>query len=323
MSIYLFFGDDTYSHRKKLSFWKDEFEKKHGDMNMETMDAENTSANDIFSSCMSTPFLGDKRLLIVKNFVNEAKAEEREKIVELLNQEIPDFTVLVFSEIGQVDKRTALYKKLVKIAQVVEFPKLEGLTLTKWILNEVKARNGVISQKAAQLLADIKGGDLFALENEIAKLVAYCEKREINVDDVELMIDTTLATSIFKFTDALSTKNIKNATSTLHNLIHTGQDPYSILYMIMRQFRIITCVKDLATQGLRQQEIASTLKVHPFVVSNTLGQVKNFSIDQLKTAYSLLIELDSQLKSGEMKVLVNDKRDFALALDRLVVKLCI
>ncbi|PIQ77252.1 DNA polymerase III subunit delta [Candidatus Peregrinibacteria bacterium CG11_big_fil_rev_8_21_14_0_20_46_8] len=328
MALFLFFGDDTYSHRKKLSFWKAEFEKKHGDMNMETLDGKEVKAKDVVSSCAAAPFLGDKRLLIVKDFLRDGSSDEREIMGKALEQ-IPDFCVLVFSEMGSVDKRTSLYKKLVKAAEVVDFTPPQGMQLDKWIRSEVAGRGGQIEPDAVQLLGDILGGDLYALENEIAKLCAYCgasaeaAARPINRQDIELMIDTTLATSIFKFTDALSTKNIKAATSALHNLLYTGEDPYRILYMIMRQFRIITSVKDLAEQGAHKGEIASKIKEHPFVVQNTLSIVRNFSMAQLKRAYELLIELDTQLKSGELKVLVGDKRDFALALDRLVLNLCV
>ena len=36
--IFLFFGDDVYSHREKIAFWRSEFEKRHGgDMNIEIL----------------------------------------------------------------------------------------------------------------------------------------------------------------------------------------------------------------------------------------------------------------------------------------------
>jgi hypothetical protein len=45
-------------------------------------------------------------------------------------------------------------------------------------------------------------------------------------------------------------------------------------------------------------------------------------MDQLRRAYELLIDMDTKLKSGGIKVLAGDNREFVLALDRLVVQLC-
>ena len=320
--MFLFFGDDVYSQREKLLFWNKEFEKKYGgDMNITTMNGSEVTANDIFQACSSVPFLSEKRLTVVKNFLSEGRDEERAGIIELL-EKIPDFCVLIFSETNGVDKRIGLYKKLQKIATVKEFSPITGSALISWIDKKVHALGGSIERSAVLELAEIVTEDLFRVENELAKLVGYAGDRPITKADVELLVESQLNASIFKLTDGIGQKNERLALGTLHQLIEMGDELHHILYMIMRQFRIITCVKDLSAQGLSRDAIVKELKEHPFVISNTMLQARNFSFDQLKRAYELLIDLDLKTKNGGIKILAGDNREFVLAMDRLVLDLC-
>lgn len=321
MAVFLFYGDDTYSLEKKLQFWKQEFEKKHGgDMNISIFPGD-TLAGEIFQACCALPFLGEKRLVIVKNFFTEASDEARSGFADLIEQ-IPDFCVLVFAETAGIDRRLGLFKKLQKFGKLTEFFTVTGGKLLGWIQDEVAARGATIEKDAVITLAELLPADLYRLENEIAKLVSFANGRIINKKDIELLVDVELEASIFKLTDGIGQKNRRVSLQTLHQLIDTGEELHRILYMIMRQFRIILCVKDLLGHGLSRDAIASKIKEHPFVVSNTMMQSKNFSLDQLKRAYELLVDIDTRLKSGGIKVLVGDTREFVLALDRLVLELC-
>lgn len=322
MAVFLFFGDDTYSHTEKLKFWRKEFEKKYGgDTNVSILEGKTLEAHEIIQTCSAMPFLADKRFVVAKNFFSEAKSEELTAMAEMI-EKIPDFCILIFSETGLVDRRISLFKKIQKFGKVVEFGNLAGSKLLGWIEKKVEAKGGTIEKEAVLFLADIFTGDLYRLENEISKLVGYASHRPITKIDIDLLMDTQFATSIFRLTDGIGQKNRKISIDTLHNLIDSGEDLHRILYMIMRQFRIITSVKDLASQGLSRDSIVSKLKEHPFVISNTMSQARNFSLEQLKRAYKLLIEIDTKLKSGGIKILTGDKREFVLALDRLVLDLC-
>lgn len=323
MAIFLFFGDDLYSHSEKLKFWQAEFVKKYNDMNVSILNGKETSANEIFQTCAAAPFLSEKRFTVVKDFLSEGEDGERTACAALL-EKIPDFCTLVFSEQAAPDRRTTLYKKIQKIGKLCEFPAITGSKLLAWMEKTAAKFGGSMEKEAVIFLSELSNGDLFRLENEIAKLAAYTGgSRPIAKRDIELLMDTQLSTSIFRLTDGIGQKNRKLSLETLHQLIDTGEDLHRMLYMIMRQFRIITCVKDLAEQGMRRDEITAKLKEHPFVISNTMGQAQNFTMDQLRRAYELLIAIDTKLKSGGIKILKGDNREFILALDRLVLDLCV
>lgn len=328
MTVFLFFGNDAYSLNAKVAHWKREFEKKYnGDMNINILpvsgpNAKELKAREIFEVCASMPFLAEKRLTIVKNFISEGAAEEISELARILPQ-IPDFCVLVFAEQGDVDKRLNIYKYLQKNKAATEFFAPFGSKLLGWIERTVAQKGGTIEKDAQLTLAEVAGGDLYRLENEIAKLVGYTGgKRPIEKRDIELLIESTEMTTIFKLTDAIGQKNKAQALEKLHMLIDSGAELPMIIYMIMRQFRIIASVKDLADNGKSAYAIGAELKEKPLTVSSAMAQTRNYSLEQIKRAYELLINTDYRLKSGGIKVFKGDQRELVLALDRLVLDLC-
>jgi DNA polymerase III delta subunit len=54
-----------------------------------------------------------------------------------------------------------------------------------------------------------------------------------------------------------------------------------------------------------EADIASRLKLHPFVARKIISQARRFSQNQLDTIYHLLLEIDSETKTGVMSVDLN------------------
>jgi len=73
--------------------------------------------------------------------------------------------------------------------------------------------------------------------------------------------------------------------------------------------------RELINAGLREREIASALKSHPFVVQKLMGQGRNFSLPQLEDIYHMLLEIDEAIKTGQTEGNV--------ALDTLVAALTV
>lgn len=136
------------------------------------------------------------------------------------------------------------------------------------------------------------------------------------------MVSIHPTTSVFRLTDAIGQKQMARALSQLDILIHSGQELHGILYMIMRQLRIISGVRQMMEQGAQKDDITSTLGEHPFVISTTMQQSRNYTVAQLLKAYDELIRFDTRLKTGGIRILTGDQRELVLALNKLVVDLC-
>ncbi len=322
MACFLFYGEDLYSLRKKVDFWKTEFTKKHGgDTNIETLEGANLTIDQFVSAVTTPPFLGEKRLTIIKNFLREGD-KEIQKIVSAHIENCADFCVLVFMEEGAPDQRLSLFKKLQKTGKTEEFTLKSGAALLSALFKLAKEKGAEIEENAAIFLAELTGGNLYRLENEIHKLAHFALNRPITREDVSLLADTTIDTSIFRLTDALGNGNQKLSLQILQRLLDSGEDLHHTLYMIVRQFRIITQVKELAENGLRKAAIAEKIKEHPYVCGLAMAQANNFSFEKLREIYKTLLSMDLKLKTGGIKILTGDPREFVLAITKFIIDAC-
>lgn len=321
--IYLFFGEDSYSAHHKMIFWRNQFEKKHGgDINIAILEGKTLNAQDFRSDIQSTPFLAEKRLVIVKDFLNKGNKDEQKKIAEILEEDIPDFCVIVFIEYEVPDKRLSLYKKINKVGHPEEFKALMGPALFKWIAQHAQKMGLELSPSMAQYLGEKAGSDLWNLNNELKKLATYGQKNPITKDVIDNLVHPNLTTSIFKLTDYLAQQNTKGSLKTLNILLESGEDMMKIIFMIVRHFRILIQVKDLMDRGNDKKQIISKVKEHPYTISTAMKQSPTFSFDELREIYEALLQIDIGMKTGKIRMLADDKKEMLLALETFVVNVC-
>ncbi len=323
-NIFLFYGEETYLAHQKLKLWREKFEEKYGgDMNIAQLEGKSLQAGVFESDIQSTPFLAEKRLVIVKDFLTKGTKEEQKKVAEILEKEVPDFCIVVFIENKMPDKRASLYKKLNKIGNLEEFTPLLGHGLSKWIMDKAKEKNIKIPMQIADYLGQVAGSDLWNLENELEKLKMYSREKPITKEVIDNLVHPNLTTTIFKFTDYLAQKNPKGSLHTLDILLESGEDIVKILFMIVRHFRILIQVKDLVDRGTRKPDIISKLKQHPYTITTTMQQSHNFSPQSLREIYRALLQIDIGLKTGKIRLLADDKKEILLALQQFVHTVCV
>lgn len=322
-NVYLFFGDDTYSAHNKMIFWRKEFEKKHGgDMNVEILEGKLLSANDFRSDIQSAPFLADKRLVIVKDFLSKGNKDEQKKVAEILEEGLPNFCVIVFIEYGSPDKRASLYKKINKVGHPEEFKAFMGPDLMRWIQKRAQEIGLNITPQIANHIGEQAGSDLWNLSNELEKLKTFSQGNPITKEAIEDLVHPNLSTSIFKLTDYLAQRNAKGSLRTLDILLESGEDMMKIIFMIVRHFRILIQVKDLMDRGNRKPQIIGKIKEHPYTVSTAMQQSPNFSFDTLREIYEALLQIDIGMKTGRIRMLADDKKEMLLALEKFVLEVC-
>ena len=200
-------------------------------------------------------------------------------------------------------------------AKVLSFDVPKPKDLSRWIVVRTQKRGGKIDPRAAALLAQNIGSNLLILDQEIRKLLLYCGKGvTISVEAVQTMVPyVQTADVIFDMVDALGQRNPQKAAIFLHRLLDTGEHPLGIFGMVVRQFRLLIQTRWLIDQRQTVPDIKNRLDLHPYVVQKLYSQALRFTPGQLKAAYTLLMEADISIKTGEIEPVT--------ALDLLVAKL--
>lgn len=335
MALFLFTGEETFLINEQVKAWKQAFLEKHGDLNLLHLDGSRIEVNELMSQVEALPFLGDKRLIFVDHIPPKAKpagkkatkadekqAEQSEKLMGALER-VPESSVVVFVQ-SKPDKRKKLYKKMVQVATIKSFDRLEGAALHSWISQQFKMRESSADYAVIQHLVSLVGQDLWRLSQEVEKLALYAEEGVVTAAMIDDLVVPSIEANIFHFTDALSARLPKKAMSHLHRSMAAGESLHQVFYMIIRQFRLFLQTQGYLVQFPRANSsgVASALKIHPFVAKNVTRQVKFFNISELKEAYQALLKIDHQLKTSGIKVTAEDQSQLALAIEKFILKFC-
>lgn len=182
------------------------------------------------------------------------------------------------------------------------FPDLQGIALTKWVSDRVRACGGSIDSPGLQALIERVGADLWQLSGEIQKLVAYANGVMVTKEMVESLVHVSFEGKIFELMDAISKKQTQRAIKLLEEERSSGSDDHYLLTMLGRQVRLLLGVRAMLDENPRaqKQEVAVSLDIHPFVASKVLEQARLFRFEDLVRAHDLLFEFDQKIKTGRM-----------------------
>ncbi len=326
--LYILYGQDDFSLNQAMGIIKADLgDREMVATNTTRLEGQHLTLRELRNKCGAAPFLSSHRLVIVDGLLGRFEVKqsrprsgkgksgnglgEWEDLSSYIEQ-MPETTVLVLVD-EEVQGQNPLLKKLLPLAEVRTFPLLRGRDLKDWIRGRVKAEGGDITPQAVNLLAELIGGDLWAMNGEIQKLLLYSQERPIGEDDVRQLVSHVQEANIFALVDAVAEGRTELAQRILHWLYDEGVAPTYILTMITRQFRLIAQAGDLG-KGLSRLQIQDRLGLKSsYSLDKTLSQAKLYDFEGVKRAYDKLLETDLAIKTGKY----SDK----LALELLVTEL--
>ncbi|MCD6390713.1 MAG: DNA polymerase III subunit delta [Dehalococcoidia bacterium] len=326
--FYILYGQDSFSLNQAVEKIKAGLgDRELVATNTTSLEGKNLTLSELRNKCGAAPFLSSYRLVIVDGLLGRFEAKQgrprsgRGKSRNGLGEweglasyvgKMPETTVLMLID-RDVKGNNPLLKKLSPLAEVRTFPLLRGRDLKVWIQQRVKEEGGDITSPAVKLLAELIGGDLWAMNGEIQKLILYGQNCPISEDDVKQLVSYAQEANIFALVDAVAEGHTELAQQILHRLYDDGMQPTHILAMITRQFRLIALTLDLPRRLSRPQIQERLGLKSSYPLDKTLSQAKLYDFEGVKRVYDKLLETDSAIKTGKY----SDK----LALELLVTEL--
>lgn len=310
--LYLIGGENLYLSNKRLEELKKEFEERFKG-EIKTINADEAeNYNEILIDADSLTLFSRPRLIVLKRLFY-ARASLIDKVYEYL-KETKGLNLILWED-KLSDKRTRLFKLLKKKGVVEEFKKPNLPQLKTWLSKHLKNQIDFEPSCVDTLILKIGNNQsqLALTVDNLVTLVKGDDRRKLKVEDIDKFVAKTAEESIWEFVDAIGECHKPHALDIMERLLRERSDFVIIIAMIARQFRIITMVKSLLNTGKNYAEIASTLRLHPFVVRKAVEHSKNFSITQLRKLYQKLVRTDQVVKQGRFEE--------KLALDLLIAAL--
>ncbi len=297
-NIYLLSGDEkflirSYKHRLKSALVDD-------DMNYNYFEGKHADISEFMAIADTLPFFAERRCIIAEN--TAWFKQSADKLMDFLEL-MPKSTYLIFVE-EELDKRTALYKKIKSLGYVAELGIRESSELRSWIISYLKRYDKNISLKDAELIIEYTGLDMNRLSTEIEKLIAYTgDKSVVERQDIEAIVSISLQNKIFDMISFVVAKRYEQALEIYAELLALKESPLRILSLIARQFNQLLGIKDMLSQGMNKKEIAEVVKLPEYVASKLMKQCQGFDRKRLYDYLSKCIEMEYRIKSG----LINDR----------------
>ena len=312
--IIFIYGPDSYRSRAKLIELKEKFIKEldPNAQSLNVIDGSGTTMKEISEKINTGSLFIKKRMVIIENIFENKKEKVFEELENFLKNKkeaskADEDDIIIFKDSDLNNKETKLKKEAKKLftflssqKYVQEFKNLSGSQLNIFAQEEFKKLNRKIETPALKLLLERTGDDLLRLSSEIHKLAMMVkENGVVTTDDVKNEISGSFDENIFQLTDAISARQQKIALRLLEEQYLAGLSEDYILTMLIRQFKIMLQVKSAQLENQSPTQMASNLKLHPFVIKKSLSQVSNFSLEELKRKLNHLISLDFGNKTGQ------------------------
>ena len=287
MPVYLILGDDEELKARGV-------EKLREGRIADAYDAAETSPETIISACNSYSLFGGGPFVLLKN-LDAWNAAQKARVVAYLRDPSPEADlVMLGTKLGAREKLLAAVKE---VGTVHDFQRPTGKALIRWAVGYAKKQGLELTEDVATELVMLCSGDKARVARETEKLALYAEGTA-TPDDVKALCPPDLQSNIFTFVDSLALGDRGEALKLLKALFDTSEPPLRVTYMIRRQFRLLARTRALFENGASRSEVASTLKLPPFLIRKLEEQSRKIDEEDLERALALTLELESGLKGG-------------------------
>lgn len=269
-----------------------------------TLNYKETSIEAIIEEAQTLPFLSDKKAVVVNDAFSFTGAKVKsevghdiDRLVDYLTNKNDD-TLLIFKVFNDtLDNRKKITKIMKEKGKVTEVAEMNEQEVRQYLSDILSVNDVTMNKNAMDAFIHRTGINYETVTNEMHKLILYVEE-SITEEDVEAVVSISLEQNIFKLTDLILSKKKAQAVRLLRELILQKEEPMQLLHLIIGQFRLLYQVKLLISQGYQADNIARSLKVHPYRVKLASRDVGKYSQEVLEGKMVMCRDIDYKFKSS-------------------------
>lgn len=311
--VYLLTGDEPYLISQARNMLKNALVANGDEMNYTLFEDTRVDMAGLRDLACTYPFFSEKRLLILDR--TGILKNGKEEFIKLL-ENLPETTCLVICE-PEADKRTKGYKWIKKNGYIGEFLKKNQTerVLMRWVAAFLGKEKKQIRESDVKYFLERVGDDMFQIKNEAEKLISYVgEKNAIEREDMEAILSGELQNKIFELVSCIAGGDKREALSYYNDLILLKEPPMHILFLIVRQYRMLLLIQNMKILHKSDKEIAQIAGIPVFAVRKNESMARKYEEGQLKKCLSQCIQTEEDVKTGRLA----DR----IGVEMLIVGLC-
>lgn len=317
MPLHIIYGPDSFTRKELFAQLRESLDADGGlATNTAWFEARAATPQEIIAACDTLPFLGAHRLVVVEGLLTATrKRRKKEPALEEDEQPaaadpgewralvdhieaMPPTTTLVLLDTDA--PATGLLRFLGPKAKVQKCVAPAEKELPRWVMERARTIRLKLEARAAQLLAELIGQDLWALAGELEKLKTYAAGEVVREADVRELVSRAREHKNYELSDAVVTGRGAHAARVLRELLEDGIAPQPLLATVAGAYRKIAVAKDLLERGEDSAAIGAACNTQGYGIAKLIDQAQHFSYDRLRSAYARLIEADRDVKVWSM-----------------------
>lgn len=297
--VYLLTGDEPYLVLQARRLLTQALVREGDTMNYTVYAESRIDLPALKEQADTYPFFSERRLIVLDK--TGILKTGKDAFVSLM-QEMPETTHMVICE-PEVDKRTKVYKWIKKNGYVAEFLKKKQTekVLLRFVTALLAKEKKKIRESTAHYFLEKVGDDMFQIKNEAEKLIAYAgDATEITRADVDAVSSEEAQDKIFALVDAIALGEKSSALACYNDLILRKEPPLHILFLVIRQYRILSVIGDMRTLRKPDDAIAKTAGIPAFALRKNERQLRSYSKGKLLHCLEQCVQVEEEIKTGQI-----------------------
>ena len=256
---------------------------------------------------MALPMLSEKRVVLLRDPDIYSGGEEQAEALARLIAELPEECVLVFVFIaeplsfeqpkGRTDRKVARACKVFAEASAVCCDRLPPDKAEVWITSLLAEKGVGIGRSAARALAELCGGDMYAIKNN-ADILAASGEKEITEKMLSRITYNTVEEDSFRLADAIADGKWQEAYSILDELAATKTDPRepmpTVISGFVAMYRVAVATEKTGSWAPLDGKFTYLKSNYP--LKKAAARIKGRPAEYFRKAALLCIEADRRLK---------------------------
>ncbi|MCP4260142.1 MAG: DNA polymerase III subunit delta [Planctomycetes bacterium] len=263
-------------------------------------EAATVMVSEVLDELRTTPFLTDKRVVLVKD-ADKFISANRLPLEKYFDN--PCSTGRLIFTVRTWGARTILAKKLSKAGKLIKVIQPKRSELPHRLIKYAReAHDKKLGRDAAMLLIELAGDELPRLYSEIDKLALFADTEPaITTRHIESLIGHNRLFNAFTVIDAVIAGNIGIALERLRGMFAQDKSAeYSVVGAFAYHFRRMFNAKVLLDKGVRGDEIANRCQMWSHK-DKLFAQLRKMSLKQIGQYMQQLAQTDYYIKTGRTK----------------------
>lgn len=297
--VYLLTGDENYLILQTKELLVHAMVAEGDEMNYAVFEDSKIDLQQLRELAMTYPLFATKRVLVLDR--TGIFKSGKDAFVEIL-QALPETTCVIICE-PEVDKRSKAYKWIKKNGYVGEFLKKDQTekVLMRWVAALLGKEKKKIRESDVRFFLERVGDDMFQIKNETDKLISYVgEREEIRREDIEQITSGEVQNKIFELVAAIAEGKKRQALAYYDDLILLKEPPMRILFLIVRQYRILLLISNMRSLRKPDKDIAQAAGIPAFAIRKNAAQLGGYTVPILEHCIASCIQVEEEIKTGRI-----------------------